>query len=67
LVKPAAAAAGSEAAPASATLRALAAEARRHYDAALAAQRSGDWARYGDEIRQLGAVLERLGSGSTQP
>ncbi len=65
--QPAAAAAGSEAAPASATLRALAAEARRHYDAALAAQRAGDWARYGDEIRQLGAVLERLGSGSTQP
>ena len=49
----------------SATFRALAAEARRHYDAAVAAQRAGDWARYGDEIRQLGTVLERLGAGST--
>ena len=36
-------------------------QARRHYDAALAAQRAGDWARYGDEIRQLGDILGRLG------
>lgn len=39
---------------------ALAAEARSRYRAALEAQRAGDWARYGEEIRQLGALLERL-------
>jgi uncharacterized membrane protein (UPF0182 family) len=43
--------------------RALAAEARRRYDAALEAQRQIDWARYGEEMRRLGEVLERLGSG----
>jgi uncharacterized membrane protein (UPF0182 family) len=37
-----------------------AAEAQRHYQRAIEAQRAGDWARYGDEIRQLGAALERL-------
>jgi hypothetical protein len=36
------------------------AEARRRYEAALAAQRAGDWARYGEEIRRLGEVLDRL-------
>ncbi len=40
---------------------ALVAEARRRYDAALAAQRAGDWARYGEEIKKLGELLERLG------
>jgi uncharacterized membrane protein (UPF0182 family) len=43
--------------------RALIAEAQRTYQAALAAQREGDWARYGEEIRRLGDVLARLGSG----
>ncbi len=36
-------------------------EAQRRYQAAMDAQRQGDWARYGEEIRQLGALLERLG------
>jgi uncharacterized protein len=44
-----------------AELQTLVAEARSRYQAALAAQRAGDWARYGEEIRKLGAVLERLG------
>jgi uncharacterized protein len=39
---------------------ALMRQAREHYDRALAAQRAGDWARYGQEIQQLGAVLRRL-------
>jgi len=39
---------------------ALAAEARGHYDRAIAAQRAGDWAKYGEEIRALGAALERM-------
>ena len=38
----------------------LALEARWHYESALEAQRAGDWARYGEEIRQLGSVLERM-------
>ena len=40
--------------------RDLAAEARAHYDRAIAAQRAGDWARYGDELKALGEVLERM-------
>jgi uncharacterized membrane protein (UPF0182 family) len=39
---------------------ALVAEARSRYQAALEAQRAGDWAKYGEEIRQLGTLLERL-------
>ncbi|HET9513447.1 MAG TPA: UPF0182 family protein [Gemmatimonadales bacterium] len=45
----------------SAEFRALAATARGHYQAALTAQREGDWARYGEEIRKLGEVLARMG------
>ncbi|HUF34299.1 MAG TPA: UPF0182 family protein [Gemmatimonadales bacterium] len=44
-------------------LRSLAAEARRRYEAALQAQRDIDWARYGEEMRRLGELLERLGGG----
>jgi uncharacterized membrane protein (UPF0182 family) len=47
-------------APASAELGALAAQARAHYEKAIAAQRAGDWATYGEEIRRLGAVLEKM-------
>ena len=35
-------------------------EAYDHYRRALAAQREGDWARYGDEIRKVGEILESL-------
>ncbi|HET9513798.1 MAG TPA: UPF0182 family protein, partial [Gemmatimonadales bacterium] len=61
--------AGTEAAgapaPGETELRSLLGEARRHYEAALAAQRAGDWARYGEEIRRLGELLERLaGTGA---
>jgi uncharacterized membrane protein (UPF0182 family) len=38
----------------------LATEARAHYQRALQAQRDGDWALYGEEIRKLGDVLERM-------
>jgi len=34
--------------------------AQQHYDRAIAAQRAGDWATYGREIDQLGAVLKQL-------
>jgi uncharacterized protein len=40
----------------------LAQEARRRYEAAIQAQRELDWARYGDEMRRLGEVLEQLGA-----
>jgi uncharacterized protein len=47
--------------PAAATdVRDLAAAARSHYDRAIAAQRAGDWATYGEEIRALGMVLEQM-------
>jgi uncharacterized membrane protein (UPF0182 family) len=37
-----------------------ASEAQLHYQRALEAQRAGDWARYGEEIRLLGDALKRL-------
>ena len=51
----AAAAAGVSAAPAD-----LIRQAQQHYDRAIAAQRAGDWATYGREIDQLGAILAQL-------
>jgi uncharacterized protein len=38
----------------------LAAEARAAYDRAIAAQRAGDWAKYGEEIKRLGEILARM-------
>jgi uncharacterized membrane protein (UPF0182 family) len=38
----------------------LAVQARQHYQRALQAQRDGNWALYGEEIRRLGEVLERM-------
>jgi uncharacterized membrane protein (UPF0182 family) len=43
-----------------AALEALTAQAQQHYARAIEAQRAGDWAKYGEEIRQLGAVLDRM-------
>ncbi|MEO5822835.1 MAG: UPF0182 family protein [Vicinamibacteraceae bacterium] len=40
--------------------KALAAEAIAHYERALAAQRDGNWALYGEEIKKLGEVLKKL-------
>ena len=45
----------------------LAAIARQHYDRAIEAQRNGDWAQYGEEIRQLGAVLARMSAAQAGP
>jgi uncharacterized membrane protein (UPF0182 family) len=39
---------------------ALARQARDHYQRAVAAQRSGDWATYGEELKRLGEALEKL-------
>ena len=38
----------------------LAARARQHYDRAMQAQREGNWAAYGDEIRLLGETLRSM-------
>jgi uncharacterized protein len=38
----------------------LAAEAHEIYERAVAAQRAGDWAKYGEEIRRLGEILDRM-------
>jgi uncharacterized membrane protein (UPF0182 family) len=38
----------------------LAAEARTHYDRAVQAQRAGDWAKYGEELRLLGELLAKM-------
>jgi uncharacterized membrane protein (UPF0182 family) len=46
----------SPAGPNAQTLR----EAQSHYDRAISAQRAGDWATYGREIKQLGEILKRL-------
>jgi hypothetical protein len=60
-VEPAEPEAPQAAAPAvSADVAALAAQARTHYQRALQAQREGNWALYGEEIRKLGEVLEKM-------
>jgi hypothetical protein len=38
----------------------LAEEASATYERALAAQRAGDWAKYGEEIRRLGELLKKM-------
>lgn len=42
------------------SLRALAAQAQQHFDAAEAAQRAGNWAVYGEELKKLEAVILRM-------
>ena len=39
---------------------ALADEAQGHYQRAIDAQRAGDWAKYGEEIKALGQTLDRM-------
>jgi uncharacterized membrane protein (UPF0182 family) len=38
----------------------LATKARQHYERAMQAQREGNWALYGEEIRLLGETLQEL-------
>jgi hypothetical protein len=38
----------------------LATEARGHYDRAVQAQRAGDWATYGEELKRLGELLAKM-------
>jgi hypothetical protein len=38
----------------------LSSRALDHYQRAIQAQRDGDWALYGEEIKRLGALLEEM-------
>ncbi len=38
----------------------LAAEALATYERAIAAQKAGDWAKYGEEIKRLGEILAKM-------
>ena len=51
---------GSGIAPRPALNHELLARAREHYQRALQAQREGNWALYGEEIRKLGEVLNQI-------
>lgn len=46
--------------PPEASLESLAAQAKQHYDRAQDALKAGEWARYGEEIKRLGDVLNRM-------
>jgi uncharacterized membrane protein (UPF0182 family) len=54
------AAATPETAPAGASVADLIQQASQHYEAAIQAQRRGDWTRYGEEMRMVGELLRRL-------
>ena len=41
-------------------MSALAAQAHAHYQRALEAQRAGNWALYGEELKRLGEILEKM-------
>jgi len=56
---PSPATAGAQA-PAASEIGPLADQARAHYQRALQAQRDGNWALYGEEIKKLGEVLEKM-------
>jgi uncharacterized membrane protein (UPF0182 family) len=49
--------------PGPAATLSLAEEAQAHYTRAIQAQREGNWALYGEEIKKLGEVLERMRKG----
>jgi uncharacterized membrane protein (UPF0182 family) len=42
----------------------LAQQAQQIYQRAIQAQREGNWAQYGEEIKRLGEVLQRLNAGT---
>ena len=52
---------GTEGAPRPAMQDELSARALEHYRSALRAQREGNWALYGEEIRGLGEALNQMG------
>jgi hypothetical protein len=46
--------------PGTPELSSLATQARTHYERALQAQREGNWALYGEEIKKLGEILQKM-------
>jgi hypothetical protein len=48
-------------------IQALIREANQHYQRALELERQGDWAGYGEEVKKLGEVLNRLASAAPAP
>jgi uncharacterized protein len=42
-------------------------QAKEAYDRAVNAQRQGDWAKYGEEIKRLGGILDDLNKASKAP
>ena len=48
-------------------LETLAALAQQHYERALQAQKEGSWAVYGDEIKQVGLLLEQMSKKKAPP
>jgi hypothetical protein len=38
----------------------LAAQAKTHLERALQAQRDGDWATYGEEIKKVGDIIDKM-------
>jgi uncharacterized membrane protein (UPF0182 family) len=44
----------------------LSEQAKQHFDRAIQAQREGDWARYGEEIKRLGAVIDQMQKSKQQ-
>lgn len=44
----------------------LADQLKQHFDRAMQAQREGDWARYGEEIKRLGAVIDQAQKSKQQ-
>jgi uncharacterized membrane protein (UPF0182 family) len=51
---------GAPSAPSAPGSSALAAEAIATYERAIAAQKAGDWAKYGEEIKRLGEILSKM-------
>ena len=58
--------ASAEALPATEDALTLARQAQEHYSRAIQAQRQGNWASYGEEIKQLGNVLTQLEGAQSQ-
>jgi uncharacterized membrane protein (UPF0182 family) len=48
-------------------IRSLVQSAKEAYDRAVLAQRQGDWAKYGEELKRLGQVLEELKQAGKSP